>query len=244
MAATGVRVSSGFSPFRRHQETPSSSRKCRTKIPYSAVSSEHTSTPTLRASNLGENGRLNTKEEAEAKAIKDSVIDYANPAPEPRKKLNDFFEECREIIRSDGGPPRWFSPLDCGARAPDSPLLLFLPGIDGTGLSLITQHYKLGKIFDIWCLHIPLEDRTSYIGLVKMVEKTVRSENSTSPKRPIYLVGNSFGACIALDVAARNPDIDLVLILANPATSFSRSLLQPLIPLLEVLPGYLLPNLK
>jgi alpha-beta hydrolase superfamily lysophospholipase len=52
--------------------------------------------------------------------------------------------------------------------------------------------------------------------LVKLVEKTVRLEYQRSPNRPIYLVGESLGGCLALAVAARNPDIDLVLILANP----------------------------
>lgn len=52
--------------------------------------------------------------------------------------------------------------------------------------------------------------------LVKIVERTVRSENQRSPNRPIYLVGESLGGCLALAVAAHNPDIDLVLILANP----------------------------
>jgi len=54
--------------------------------------------------------------------------------------------------------------------------------------------------------------------LVKLVEQTVRSENCHSPNRPIYLVGESLGACLALAVAVRNPDIDLSLILANPGT--------------------------
>jgi len=50
---------------------------------------------------------------------------------------------------------------------------------------------------------------------VKLVEKTVRSAYEHSPNRPIYLVGESLGGCLALAVAARNRDIDLVLILAN-----------------------------
>jgi pimeloyl-ACP methyl ester carboxylesterase len=53
-------------------------------------------------------------------------------------------------------------------------------------------------------------------GLVEYVERTVRSERSKAPDRPVYLVGESVGACIALAVAARNRDIDLVLILVNP----------------------------
>lgn len=54
------------------------------------------------------------------------------------------------------------------------------------------------------------------LDLVAMVESTVKSENQRSPEKPIYLVGESLGACIALAVAACNPDIDLVLILSNP----------------------------
>ena len=51
---------------------------------------------------------------------------------------------------------------------------------------------------------------------MKLIEKKVKSENSHLPKRPIYLVGDSLGACLALAVAARNPHMDLALILANP----------------------------
>lgn len=51
---------------------------------------------------------------------------------------------------------------------------------------------------------------------MKIVEETVRLEHASSPNKPIYLVGESFGACLALAVAARNPKIDLVLILVNP----------------------------
>jgi len=159
--------------------------------------------------------------------------------PEERKSLTDFLVEARDFVRSDGGdggPPRWFSPLECGARAPESPLLLYLPGIDGTGLGLIRQHKRLGEIFDIWCLHFPVTDRTPARDLVKLIERTVRSEYFRLPKRPIYIVGESIGACLALDVAASNPDIDLVLILANPVTRVNNFMLQPLSSLLEILP--------
>ena len=49
-----------------------------------------------------------------------------------------------------------------------------------------------------------------------MVETTVKSESQRSPGKPIYLVGESLGACIALAVAACNPHFDLLLILSNP----------------------------
>ncbi|KAK2666060.1 hypothetical protein Ddye_004634 [Dipteronia dyeriana] len=168
--------------------------------------------------------------------VKNNNVEYKT------KELKDYFVESKDMIKADGGPPRWFSPLETGSHSHDSPLLLYLPGIDGTGLGLIRQHQLLGKIFDIWCLHIPVNDRTSFIGLVKRVERTIRSESYRSPSRPIYIVGESLGACIALAAASCNPDVDLSLILANPATSFSKSILQPLLPLLEVLSNQVYPR--
>ena len=56
-------------------------------------------------------------------------------------------------------------------------------------------------------------------GLVEFVERVVRKEHAASPHKPIYLVGDSFGGSLALAVAARNPTVDLVLILANPGQS-------------------------
>jgi len=53
-------------------------------------------------------------------------------------------------------------------------------------------------------------------GLIKFVENSVKQEHAISPNKPIYLVGDSFGGCLALAVAARNPSIDLVLVLVNP----------------------------
>lgn len=164
---------------------------------------------------------------------------FSGEDPESRRGVKDYLEQTKDLVRSvDGGPPRWFSPLDCAgsSRLNDSPLLLFLPGIDGVGLGLLMHHKKLGGMFDVWCLHIPVEDRTPFSELVKLVERTVRSEHYRSPNRPIYLVGETIGACLALSVAAFNPDIDLVLILANPGTSFRESELQLLMPLLEVVP--------
>lgn len=53
-------------------------------------------------------------------------------------------------------------------------------------------------------------------GLVKIVEDVLMQEHAMRPNKPIYLVGESFGGCLALAVAARNPSLDLVLVLVNP----------------------------
>ncbi|KAJ6848535.1 putative acyltransferase-like protein, chloroplastic [Iris pallida] len=88
------------------------------------------------------------------------------------------------------------------------------------------------RVFEVRCLHIPLDDRTPFEGLVKLIENTVKDEHTRFPSRPLYLLGDSFGGCLALAIAARNPHIDLVLILVNPATSFNKSQLSPFIPVL------------
>ncbi|KAK7337858.1 hypothetical protein VNO77_18446 [Canavalia gladiata] len=155
------------------------------------------------------------------------------------RTVEDYFVAAKEICISDGGPPRWFCPVECGAPLKDSPTLMFLPGMDGTGMGLALHHQALGKAFEVRCLHIPVHDRTPFEGLVKFVEEAVKLEHALAPNKPIYLVGDSFGGCLALAVAARNPTVDLVLILCNPATSFGRSQLQPLFPILEVLPDEL-----
>jgi predicted alpha/beta-fold hydrolase len=55
-----------------------------------------------------------------------------------------------------------------------------------------------------------------FLGLVQYIENTVRTEKTRSQGRPIYIAGESIGACLALAVAARNIDTDLVLVLVNP----------------------------
>lgn len=153
-----------------------------------------------------------------------------------RVSVKDYIDRSRDFFVADGGPPRWFCPLECSHPPKDAPVLLFLPGMDGTGLGLILHHQTLADLFEVRCLHIPVMDRTPFEGLVKCVEEAIRLEHKVSPTKPIYLVGDSFGGCLALAVAACNPTIDLILILANPATSFCKSQLQPFFPLLEAIP--------
>ncbi|KDO46463.1 hypothetical protein CISIN_1g0416412mg, partial [Citrus sinensis] len=225
--------------YRRDKTSSFGERRRNPVLKRVAVTTEQTSSNSGTAVTTSGRSFVQEKAQRSSEAEAETSLRRVNVEgdwEESRKSLKDYFDEAKDMIRSDGGPPRWFSPLECGAHSPDSPLLLYLPGIDGVGLGLIMQHQRVGQIFDVWCLHIPVKDRTSFTGLVKLVERTVRSENYRLPNRPIYLVGESLGACLALAVAAQNPDIDLVLILANPATSFSKSQLQPLIPLLQLTP--------
>uniref|UniRef100_A0ACD5UG21 Uncharacterized protein n=1 Tax=Avena sativa TaxID=4498 RepID=A0ACD5UG21_AVESA len=154
--------------------------------------------------------------------------------------VKDYLEAVRNLPKDGGGPPRWFCPVDCGRPAVhNAPLLLFLPGTDGVGMELILHHKSLGMVFEVHCLHIPVSDRTPFGGLLQIVEESVKYEHALSPKRPIFVIGDSLGGCLAISVAARNPKIDLVLILINPGTSFAKTPVQAMLPLLDLVPSNL-----
>ncbi|KAK9117650.1 hypothetical protein Sjap_016597 [Stephania japonica] len=220
-------------------------RRIRAVDQVSQVSAQRTMVVSTDPQRLGDSGGGGGWSVEEApKGWDDSKIE--------RLSVKDYLERSREMIRSDGGPPRWFSPLsaELAGRAhlcsstclrqsqimTDKSDSISVFRLDGVGLGLVSHHQRLGKFFDIWCLHIPVADRTPFKELVLLVENTIKSEYSHSPNRPIYLIGESLGGCLALAVAARNPNIDLMLILANPATSFNKSRLNPTIPFLDALP--------
>uniref|UniRef100_A0A0E0JIT0 Serine aminopeptidase S33 domain-containing protein n=1 Tax=Oryza punctata TaxID=4537 RepID=A0A0E0JIT0_ORYPU len=92
-------------------------------------------------------------------------------------------------------------------------------------MGLILHHKSLGRVFEVRCLHIPVNDRTPFEGLLQTVENSIKYEHAMSPNRPIYLVGDSFGGCLALSVAA--------------PTSFAKTPLQPILPVLEAMPSEL-----
>ncbi|XP_039126772.1 acyltransferase-like protein At1g54570, chloroplastic isoform X2 [Dioscorea cayenensis subsp. rotundata] len=146
----------------------------------------------------------------------------------------DAMKDFEYLGEDEGGPLRWFCPANPGLPPiKDAPVLLFLPGVDGNGMGLLLHHKALGRVFEVRCLHVPIRNRTPFEELVKFVEAAVIVEHLIDGNKPIYLLGHSFGGCLALSVAARNPDANLVLILSNPATSFDRSNLQPFLPILS-----------
>lgn len=101
------------------------------------------------------------------------------------------------------------------------PLLIFLPGMDGTGELLRPQLAGLNSTFDIRCLSIPSDDLTGWDGLLGQLAQLIGSEQQRSPSRPITLCGESFGGCLALKLAAHYPSLCDRLILVNPASSVS-----------------------
>lgn len=94
------------------------------------------------------------------------------------------------------------------------PPLLYLPGMDGTGKLFYRQATSLANDFSIRCLTFPTGGQETWLSLAADVRAQL--------DRPTWLCGESFGACLALQVAAEYPDCCAGLILVNPASSFRR----------------------
>lgn len=105
---------------------------------------------------------------------------------------------------------------------PDLPLLVFLPGMDGTGQLFRSQMAGVEAGFDVRCLAIPPDDLTSWEELAQQVVNLIHQELAGNYRRPVYLCGESFGGCLALKVARTAPELFQRLILVNPASSFNR----------------------
>ncbi|MEO1403688.1 MAG: alpha/beta hydrolase [Cyanobacteria bacterium J06635_1] len=101
------------------------------------------------------------------------------------------------------------------------PLFVFLPGMDGTGQLLRTQLSDLHQGFDIRCLALSAQNDWSWSQLADQVVSLIRSE-ITGPSPSVYLCGESFGGCLALQVALKAPQLIDRVILVNPASSFRR----------------------
>ncbi|MBW4608600.1 MAG: alpha/beta hydrolase [Hassallia sp. WJT32-NPBG1] len=123
---------------------------------------------------------------------------------------------------------------------PEYPLLVYLPGMDGTGQLLRAQTAGLEAGFDVRCLAIPREDLTSWDDLARNVLDLIDAELEKSPPRPVYLCGESFGGCLALKVAIASPKLFKRIVLINSASAFNlRPWLNWTSQLTGIIPGYL-----
>ncbi len=96
------------------------------------------------------------------------------------------------------------------------PLMVLLPGLDGTGRLFGPQVKGLAQYFDVRCLTIPETNRQDWESLALSVIRLIQEEQRS---RPTYLCGESFGGCLALRIALAQPQLLDRLILVNPASS-------------------------
>ena len=170
----------------------------------------------------------------------------------------------------------------------EKPLLVYLPGFDGTWMAPFLQMPELSTTFDVQCLTMSMQDRSTYLDLKenviafinqqtldknsKLEEETNNITDKTLPtpeqgtnvftffwtktapqrpsqskhaKRPVYLVGESFGGILASDVALtllKDKAINLMgLVVINAATCYDRSKLASMGPSVAELPKWLYP---
>ncbi|MEM6597697.1 MAG: alpha/beta hydrolase [Cyanobacteria bacterium P01_C01_bin.69] len=119
-------------------------------------------------------------------------------------------------------PLKFLSP---NPTAPSKPLFVFLPGMDGSGRLLRPQIEGLTPWFDIRCLALGQKDTTEWPLLARQVSQLISQELAAVPteqKRSVYLCGESFGGCLAMQVLSLSPHLFDRIILVNPASSFRR----------------------
>ncbi len=111
------------------------------------------------------------------------------------------------------------------------PLLLYLPGLDGVGISATLQFDDLSNTFEFWRMRVnPKNDRSSFTDLTTAVSNFIR-DVAVKQDRKIILVGESFGGLLAPSVAMRMERIAggkentpiMGMVLVNPATSFEKT---------------------
>eukprot|EP01025_Chloroclados_australasicus_P039094 TRINITY_DN40382_c0_g1_i4.p2 TRINITY_DN40382_c0_g1~~TRINITY_DN40382_c0_g1_i4.p2 ORF type:complete len:318 (+),score=17.59 TRINITY_DN40382_c0_g1_i4:121-1074(+) len=139
------------------------------------------------------------------------------------------------------GPPRFSSPVHPDMPIQnkiDLPLMLYIPGLDGTGFAASQQFLNLSRYFDLRILIVPPTDRSTFEELVAIVKEYLALEANSGPAhRPIYVFGESFGGLLTLAVGASCREIVHRLILVNPASSYERSFWPVIAPLVSNLPG-------
>ncbi len=118
------------------------------------------------------------------------------------------------------------------------PILLYLPGLDGVGISGKGQFDELSETFEFWRMTIDqVDDRSSFTELTTAVATFINDIAMKDDRnREVILVGESFGGLLAPSVAMRvkammkkngmDDDANSILkgmVLVNPATSFDQT---------------------
>ncbi|WVZ07644.1 hypothetical protein V8G54_020990 [Vigna mungo] len=100
---------------------PATSFLCHPPLPVGKLYSNRTSIMTTRDATSVERVLATTADMKRAEEKKENDKLWTNG-------WKEYLEQSKELIVPDGGPPRWFSPLECARRLDNSPLLFFLPG--------------------------------------------------------------------------------------------------------------------
>jgi hypothetical protein len=123
------------------------------------------------------------------------------------------------------------------------PLMVYLPGLDGFGISAATQFDDLSSSFELWRMAVDKGNtKLSFSDLLNSVVKFVDDASKAHENsRQVMIVGESFGGLLACAVtmalnASSKYNINLKgMVLVNPATSFDETNWEQFVPLLTSL---------
>lgn len=122
----------------------------------------------------------------------------------------------------------------------DKPLLVYLPGFDGTLVAPFLQFPELGTEFEVCGMSVAMEDRSSVDELCSLVMEYIINKTKRKKKKSkeLYIMGESFGGILTIEVALaiqnynssmeqKGNGADVInlsgLALINPATCYNQS---------------------
>ena len=95
--------------------------------------------------------------------------------------------------------------------------MVYIPGLEGTGIGACSQFEGLGKYFDLVALNIPVGDRSTFAELVDMIALFMEEQRAArgcgakgggaAAAAEVYLMGESMGGLLALGVAQARPHL-------------------------------------
>lgn len=152
-------ASSSFSTLTEFKPQPRAQIRCSAtqessvispdSVRVNGVSSVKERDRTIPSSDMGHGhlAGLSTRKKIEKKGEEEAAQEKLKPLWDDgygSQSVKDYLDLAKDIIKPDGGPPRWFSPISCGAPLKDSPILFFLPG------NLIFQDSICNFLFAAW----------------------------------------------------------------------------------------------
>lgn len=117
----------------------------------------------------------------------------------------------------------------------DKPLLIYLPGFDGTLLAPFLQFPELSTEFDVRGMTVYMGDKSRVEDLRDYVIDFIRRETKCKSSKEVYIMGESFGGILALLTAISIQQQNAVyssiheqinlqgIVTINPATCYDRS---------------------
>lgn len=105
------------------------------------------------------------------------------------------------------------------------PLLVYAPGMDCTGRGIRKQLPSLYSAgYDVRCIYIPSTDRSSWTEIVDTLIPLLEGEcHYRTQNRHVTLMGESFGAVLALRIACAAPKLISRMIIINSASNLKLS---------------------